>query len=101
MRKIGDEFEAQVSDDLGIRKTNMSGAKFDNGDLSNSEIIIECKVKSTSKSFQSCSHEVSKVIKQAIKHNKEWLYIQKTKDKSFVVMDYNYFLELWTNLNHV
>jgi len=98
-REIGDEFEKQVAYDLGIQKTNMSGAKFDNGDLASKETIIECKVKGKS-GFQACGSEVKKVITQALKHNKEWLYIQKTATDSYVVLDYNYFLELWTNLQN-
>lgn len=93
-RELGDEFEDQVAYDLGIRKTNMSGAKFDNGDLSNKEVIIECKVKNKPH-FQACGPEIKKVMEQAKKHFKEWLYIQKTADKSFVVLDYDYFLTLW------
>lgn len=95
-RQIGDDFEEQVAHDMGIRKTNGSGAKFDNGDLADKETIIECKVKGKS-GFQACGSEVKKVIAQARKHNKEWLYIQKTDTDSYVVLGYNYFLELWTN----
>jgi hypothetical protein len=97
-REIGDEFEEQVAYDLGIRKTNGSGAKFDNGDLADRKTIIECKVKGKP-GFQACGLEVKKVIAQAQKHGKEWLYIQKTATSSYVVLDYNYFLELWTNSN--
>ena len=98
-REIGDEFEEQVAYDLGIKKTNGSGAKFDNGDLCDKETIIECKVKGKP-GFQSCSLEIKKVISQAQKHNKEWVYIQKTDSGSYVVLDYNYFLELWTNFKN-
>lgn len=99
MREKGDIFEEQVAYDMGIRKTNNSGAKFDNADLSNRDLIIECKYKGK-KSFQSCSNEISKLTEQAKKHNKEWIYIQQTETNAYVVLDYNYFLELWTTLNH-
>ena len=95
-REIGDKFEEQVAYDLGVKKTNASGAKFDNGDLTDKETIIECKVKGKP-GFQACGSEVKKVIAQAQKHNKEWLYIQQTAAGTYVVLDYNYFLQLWTN----
>tara|TARA_R110002074_G_scaffold402324_1_gene607120 strand:- start:178662 stop:178979 length:318 start_codon:yes stop_codon:yes gene_type:complete len=98
-REIGDDFEEQVAYDLGMQKTNMSGAKFDNGDLVNKETIVECKVKGKP-GFQACGSEVKKVIAQAKKHSKEWLYIQQSTTDSYVVLDYNYFLELWTNSNN-
>lgn len=99
MREKGDELEDQVAYDLGIKKTNGSGAKFDNADLANREVIVECKVKGKP-GFQACGSEIKKVIAQAQKHNKEWLYIQQTDTGSYVVLDYNYFLELWTNSNN-
>lgn len=95
-REIGDNFEEQVAYDLGIRKTNGSGAKFDNGDLADKGTIVECKVKGKP-GFQACGSEVKKVIAQAQKHSKEWLYIQKTPTGNYVVLDYNHFLELWMN----
>jgi len=98
-RELGEDFEEEVAHDLGMQKTNMSGAKFDNGDLANRETIVECKVKGKP-GFQACGNEIKKVIAQAQKHSKEWLYIQKTDTGTYVVLDYNYFLELWMNSNN-
>lgn len=92
-REKGDQLEARVANDLGINKTTNSGAKWDNADLTNRELIIECKVKDK-EGFQGCKSEIKKLIAQAAKHSKEWVYIQQNKSGTFVVIDYNYFLEL-------
>lgn len=92
-REKGDLLEDRVANDLGIKKTTNSGAKWDNADLSNRKLIIECKVKDK-EGFQGCKGEIKKLIAQAAKHSKEWAYIQQNKSGTFVVIDYNYFLEL-------
>ncbi|MCB1713329.1 MAG: hypothetical protein KDH96_12915 [Candidatus Riesia sp.] len=94
MREKGDELETQVAFDLGINKTTNSGARFDNADLTNSDYIIECKVKNKN-GFQACGSEIKKLVSQAIKHDKDWIYIQQSADNTYVVMDYNLFLCLW------
>jgi hypothetical protein len=95
-REKGDMLEDRISHDLNINKTTNSGAKWDNGDLSNKRYIIECKVKNK-EGFQPCKGEINKLISQADKHSKDWFYIQQTLDKTFVVMDYDVFITLWTN----
>ena len=95
-REKGDQLEARVANDLGINKTTNSGAKWDNADLTNRELIIECKVKDK-EGFQGCKPEIKKLMAQALKHSKEWVYIQQNKSGTFVVIDYNYFLELIDN----
>lgn len=95
MRRKGDKLEEIVSSDLGINKTNNSGAKWDNADLTNRELIIECKVKDK-EGFQGCKSEIKKLMLQADKHSKEWVYIQQNKSGIFVVIDYDYFLQLVT-----
>lgn len=92
-REKGDRLEDKVAHDLGINKTTNSGAKWDNADLTNRDLIIECKVKDK-EGFQGCKTEIKKVMAQAVKHSKEWVYIQQNKSGTFVVIDYNYFLEL-------
>lgn len=93
-REKGDKLEDKVSFDLGINRTTNSGAKWDNADLTNKKLIIECKFKD--KPFISNPNsEIKKLIKQASKHNKDWLYIQQNQGGTFAVMDYNLFLELY------
>lgn len=92
-RDKGDRLEDKVAADLGLNKTTNSGAKWDNADLTNKKLIIECKVKSKD-GFQGCKSEIKKLITQAAKHSKEWVYIQQNNTGTFVVIDYNYFLEL-------
>lgn len=93
MRAKGDELEKKVSQDLNINKTTNSGAKWDNADLTNKKYIIECKVKSKD-GFQPCKAEIKKLKAQALKHSKEWIYVQKTNTGMYAVLDYNFFLEL-------
>jgi hypothetical protein len=97
-REKGDKLESKVSNDLGINKTTNSGAKWDNADLSDRNLIIECKYKD--KPFLSgMNPEIKKLIKQAKKHNKDWSYIQECNAGTFVVIDYNLFLEMWQKYN--
>jgi hypothetical protein len=93
-REKGDDLEERVSRDLAINKTTNSGAKWDNGDLTNKNVIIECKVKDKP-ILTGCGPEIKKLIVQAKKHSKEWFYIQQNQAGTFVVMDYNMFLELY------
>jgi hypothetical protein len=93
-REKGDILEDLVAHALGINKTTNSGAKFDNADLTNRQLIIECKVKSK-QNFQPCGSEIKKLIAQAKKHSKEWIYIQENLSGKFVVIDWEYFLELF------
>lgn len=94
-REIGDELEEKVSKDLGLRKTCNSGAKFGNGDLSNHNFIVECKVKNGADSLASCGSEIKKLKSQARKVFKDWLYVQQTATSAYVVLDYDVFIELW------
>jgi len=95
-REKGDKLEERVAIDLGINKTTNSGAKWDNADLTNREYIIECKVKGAD-TFKPCGTELKKLIAQAVKHDKEWIYIQQVNDRTYTVIDYDFFLQLWTN----
>lgn len=97
-REKGDKLEERVAIDLGINKTTNSGAKWDNADLTNREYIIECKVKGAD-TFKPCGTELKKLIAQAVKHNKEWIYIQSCNNQTYVVIDYDYFLEMWQKIN--
>lgn len=98
MRKKGDKLEIRISGDLKINRTTNSGAKFDNADLSNNDLIIEAKVKD--KPTPSITKkEIEKLIAQAKKHNKEWLYIQECNSGTYVLLDYNFFLEILEKFN--
>lgn len=92
-REKGDKLEDLVSTSLNINKTTNSGAKWDNADLTNTKLIVECKVKGK-ENFQPCGNELKKLIAQAKKHGKEWVYVQENLSGRFVVIDWNYFLEL-------
>jgi hypothetical protein len=94
-RAIGDEFEDLIYSVLGdINKTTNSGAKFGNGDLANSNIIIECKNKDLPR-LRPDWKEIEKVIKQANNSGREWAYIQRNQAGTFVIVDFNFFQELF------
>lgn len=97
-REKGDELERKVSRTLGIRRTTNSGATFGNADLTDREFIVECKVKGK-EGFVSCGPEIKKLVAQAEKHGKEWVYIQETKTGTYVVLDWNLFLGLMEKRN--
>lgn len=91
-RKIGDEFEEEVANKLGLRTNAKSGGHWDNADLSSKNVLIECKVKSVP-FLRSNKAEIQKVINQANKHYKDWVYIQKTDGGTFVVCSLDFFVE--------
>lgn len=93
MREKGDKLEQKISNLLGINKTTNSGAKFDNADLANRKIMIEAKVKDKP-SLSIPKGELSKIIAQAKKHSKEWLYIQENQQGTFVIVDIDTFIEM-------
>lgn len=93
-REIGDKLETKLSELLGINKTTNSGAKYDNADLANRDIIIEAKVKNTKTSFSVPKTELTKVIKQARKHEKEWIYVQQNALGTFVLLDLDTYVEM-------
>lgn len=93
-REKGDKLEDFVSYHTGIKKTTNSGAKYDNADLSNRRFIIECKYKDKS-SFQPCGTELKKLMAQADKHGKDWIYIQENQGGIQVVIDWALFIEMW------
>lgn len=92
-RKKGDELESKVAKDLDINKTTNSGAKWDNADLTNKDLIIECKIR-IGKGLQACAADVRKLKAQALKHSKEWVYLQQSDDGMYAVLDYNFLLEI-------
>jgi hypothetical protein len=92
-REKGDQLEDLVAHTLNIKKSTNSGAKYDNGDLTNKDLIIECKVKSKD-TFQPCGPEIKKLEAQALKHSKDWLYIQKTNKNIYVLMTWDSYLTL-------
>lgn len=94
MRSKGDELETKVSNHLGVNKTTNSGAKFNNADLANSKVIIECKFKDLPR-LRPEWNEIEKVIDQAINSGREWIYIQENQAGIFAIVDFNYFIELF------
>ncbi len=92
-REIGDKLETKISELLGINKTTNSGAKYDNADLANREVMIEAKVKHKP-SFTIPKTELTKLMKQAKKHGKEWLYIQENMLGTFVLLDLDTYIEM-------
>lgn len=98
-RVIGDEFEEELAEALGLKKTANSGAMFDDGDLRSRQVILEAKVKNNNKSLGGCASELKKLKTQAKKFCIDWIYAQKTQSGSYVVLDLEYFKELWEKAN--
>lgn len=98
-RAIGDKFEEYVSNLLGIRTTAKSGGHWDNADLANKHVLIECKVKHVP-FFKPVKKEIQKVMNQAVKHGKEWAYIQRTDGGDFVVCSLDFFAEVTNEYFH-
>lgn len=95
-RAIGDSLEDLVIKKLGssFHKTGNSGATFQDGDIRNRKLCIECKVKATP-GFSSPTKELKKLWKLSKDQCKDWLYIEKNGDgKIMVLMEFNTFLEI-------
>jgi hypothetical protein len=87
-RKIGDDFEDRVLKKLGtkFKKTAGSGSVFKDGDIRHSRLVVECKVKGSTKSFSVTKAELDHVIKQADTQGKDWLFIEKNADGRILVL---------------
>jgi hypothetical protein len=97
-REKGDKLEDKIAHDLGINKSTNSGAKWDNADLTNRNLIIECKYKDKP-SLSGVGPEIKKLMEQSKKHSKDWIYIQQNQAGTFVVLDYNTFLAMYQSLS--
>lgn len=96
-RKVGDDLEDKVVERLGpgFSKTAGSGSVFKNGDIAHHRLVTECKVKNNTKGFSAPASELKKLIKEADKQSKDWLYIQQSGlGKTMVLCDLNTFLEM-------
>lgn len=91
-REVGDEFEKYLANQLNLKTTAKSGGYWDNGDIVGKDVIIECKVKSVS-FLRIAKNEIKKVINQAEKHSKDWVYTQRTDGGDFVICSLDFFLE--------
>jgi len=100
-REKGDELESLVSTLLGMKITKGSGALNDDGDLKDSRLIIECKVKNGSNSISIPSALIEKVRAQAVKWGLDWLIATQTKDKKvYVTMGIDTFAEIYYQSKH-
>jgi len=96
-RDIGDALEARVLAKLGpgFHSTGNSGATYQDGDIRHRRLVIECKVKNSTKGFAAPIKELKHLWKQADLQGKDWLYIEKNADgKTMVLMDFDTFLEM-------
>lgn len=87
-RKIGDDFEDKVLKKLGSKfsKTAGSGSVWQDGDIKHSRLVVECKVKNTSKSFSISKKELDHLTKEADKQGKDWIFIESNSDGRIMVL---------------
>ena len=93
-REVGDEFEQEIAQLLGLRLTTNSGAKYNNADMGDYDYIVECKVKNGKKNFHVDNKELDKLKDQALKRFKDWMYIQKTAGGIQCLIDLELLLKL-------
>lgn len=100
MRDKGDRFEKEVANKLNLETTAKSGGHWDDADLYAynkshplSLFIIECKYKEVDW-LRPVKSEIKKVMKQAEKINKDWMYVQGNNAGDFVVMSLDALAEL-------
>lgn len=95
-RSIGDKFEQEISNLLEIPVTVKSGGHWDNADMDSGKVLIECKL--TNKAgFSGTVDHIKKLKIQADKALKEWVYIRRTPDETYVIVSLDYFSELTNN----
>lgn len=100
-RKVGEKLELIVSNLLGVKQTRNSGALADDADLKDSKFLIECKVTQRVAPSLPSSH-LKKLSKQALKWNKDWIYIIQTEDgKQYAITELNMFAELYQTARKV
>lgn len=93
-RHTGDKLEKEIEQRFNIRRTSMSGGYWDNADLANEFVIVECKVKNDTDTFKCPKSELDKLKKQADKLGKDWMYImQDGKGKKYVLTSLDFFQE--------
>lgn len=96
-KKIGEDFEKEVLQALPgseFKYSCNSGAKNNDADIRSARYLIECKVKNHD-GFKHSNKELRKLIKQADKLGKDWMYITKNnKNEKFVLMSFNNLVEL-------
>lgn len=104
-REVGDEFEKKIANLLDLSITANSGAIHDDGDLYDYKgplrhFVIELKRKSVP-FFRSNKGEITKLIKQADKLGKDWIYIQGTDDGDYALMSVDALATLVDELNEL
>lgn len=94
-RSVGDELEDKICQKFNVQKTAKSGAHWDNADLVNNNVLIECKVKNDCSSFRCPKSELSKLKKQANRSSKDWIYVmQDANGEVYVLTSLDYFQEI-------
>ena len=103
-RKVGNKLEDYVLSELNsvtnnyFTKTPNSGAVFGEPDLTNSNWLVECKSKQTSKNFNILDKEVKKIQKSCTLTGKDWLLVTQNSDNKIIVsLELDIFLELFKN----
>lgn len=100
----GEEFEKEVLKSLPgsqFKYSCNSGAKNDDADIRSAKYLIECKVKNTD-NFKHSNKEMRKLIKQADKLGKDWLYILKNnKNEKFVLTSLDNLVDLLETIEYL
>lgn len=103
-REVGDDFEKEVLEALNsvdhhvldaFEMTAGSGSKFMDGDIRHRHLVVECKVKGNCKGFTAPSRELNKLITEADRQGKDWLYVeQNANGRQMVLLDLEAFQRL-------
>lgn len=98
-RAIGDDFEEEIAQKLGLNFTPNSGAMFGDGDLRFKDYIFELKNRMSKEGYSIPSADIKKLKAQATKRFLDWIYIQRTQSGTAVTMDLDTFITIWSKLN--
>lgn len=96
-RSKGDELENYVLVRIAsLKKTNNSGAVSANGDLIDSEIMIDCKNIQSKSTVSISDSELTKIKTQSGRYNKDWALVHKTSTGKIVAcVDFEFFQVLY------
>lgn len=95
LRAVGDEFENICIAKLDMKGTYGSGANYDDADLKDDFLMIECKVKTTVKGVSIPPALINKVKAQATKWQRFWAIANRTQAGDFITLPLDTFAEIY------
>ena len=99
-RDVGNAFEIKVSQAIPNGKlTPNSGAMFNNADVVNDTLVVECKVRNKP-SINISKIQLEKLKKQALLYSKDYAFANKTTNGEYITISLEHFKQLLADTKH-